>query len=62
MYLNSREINLLKRIINSVKNENLEEEIDVLQTKIHENDKRLKEQQKVVKMAIDFSEVLHRGY
>ncbi|MDI9475565.1 MAG: hypothetical protein QM295_01870 [Bacillota bacterium] len=63
MYLNSDEINVLKKVINSITtNGNLREEISILQNKIHENDKRLKEQQKVVKMAIDFSEVLHRGY
>lgn len=62
MYLNSMEVGILKKVVNSIKNKNLEDEINILQNKIYENDKRLKEQQKVVKMAIDFSEVLHRGY
>lgn len=56
------EVGILKKVVNSIKNKNLEDEINILQNKIYENDKRLKEQQKVVKMAIDFSEVLHRGY
>ena len=59
MYLNSDEINVLKRVVNSITtNGNLREEISILQNKIYENDKRLKEQQKVVEMAIDFSEVI----
>ena len=56
------EVGILKKVVNSIRNKNLEDEINILQNKIYENDKRLKEQQKVVKMAIDFSEVLHRGY